>query len=135
MIINVTMAPIYELVVAQHGGHGHGVVVRYGLKAIGGDGMGHRRRCTGRTSTAGRRCGRRIYVYDYFLDLEQDAKKRELFEDLQNQANKWIDGLYEVVELDMREILCATDGGAAIAAELLGYYQKKVVSLTQHYEK
>ncbi|XP_062181850.1 probable E3 ubiquitin-protein ligase ARI5 [Phragmites australis] len=77
----------------------------------------------------GRRVLQWAYAYGYYLDPERDAAKRALFEDLQDQANSWLERLHGCAELERKEIFCA-QGKAAVVSELLRYYKKKVIDLT-----
>ncbi|KAL6907833.1 hypothetical protein ACP4OV_002003 [Aristida adscensionis] len=77
----------------------------------------------------GRRVLQWTYAYGYYLDPARDGKKRALFEDLQDQANSRLEQLHGCVELERREIFGA-GGDAAVVAELLGYYRKRVENLT-----
>ncbi|TVU04343.1 hypothetical protein EJB05_50077, partial [Eragrostis curvula] len=80
---------------------------------------------------AGRRVLQWTYAYGYFLDPARHGKVYwELFEDLQDQANSWLDRLHEAVELERKEIFCADGGDPDVVCELLGYYKEKVEDLT-----
>ncbi|CAN6373440.1 unnamed protein product [Urochloa humidicola] len=78
----------------------------------------------------GRRVLRWAHAYGYFLDPERDTAKRVLFDDLQNQANRWLEFLHGCTELERKELFGA-DSGTAIAAETFKAYRNKVANLTE----
>ncbi|XP_066337615.1 probable E3 ubiquitin-protein ligase ARI7 [Miscanthus floridulus] len=82
----------------------------------------------------GRRVLRWAHAYGYFLDPERDAAKRGLFDDLQNQANRWLECLHAAAELERKDLF-GTGGGkqeaaAVVAAEAFRAYRQKVANLT-----
>ncbi|KAJ1276303.1 hypothetical protein BS78_05G204500 [Paspalum vaginatum] len=76
--------------------------------------------------------GRWVHAYGYFLDPESDAAKRALFEDLQSQANRWLERLHACAELERKDLFsaAASNGGSALAAEMFRAYREKVANLT-----
>ncbi|CAN6382024.1 unnamed protein product [Urochloa humidicola] len=79
---------------------------------------------------SGRRVLRWAHAYGYFLDPERDAAKRVLFDDLQNQANRWLECLHGCAELERKELF-GSDGGTAVADETFKAYRQKVANLTR----
>ncbi|WVZ49969.1 hypothetical protein U9M48_001276 [Paspalum notatum var. saurae] len=79
----------------------------------------------------GRRVLRWVHAYGYFLDPERDATKRVLFEDLQSQANRWLECLHACAELERKDLFsAASNGESAVAAEMFRAYREKVANLT-----
>ncbi|KAJ1276725.1 hypothetical protein BS78_05G236500 [Paspalum vaginatum] len=79
----------------------------------------------------GRRVLRWVHAYGYFLDPERDAAKRALFDDLQNQANRWLECLHACAELERKDLFsAASNGESAVAAEMFRAYREKVANLT-----
>ncbi|WVZ49970.1 hypothetical protein U9M48_001276 [Paspalum notatum var. saurae] len=81
----------------------------------------------------GRRVLRWVHAYGYFLDPERDATKRVLFEDLQSQANRWLERLHDCAELERKDLFStanASNGESAVAAEMFRAYREKVANLT-----
>ncbi|CAD6255377.1 unnamed protein product [Miscanthus lutarioriparius] len=85
--------------------------------------------------------GRRVlrwahaYAYFLFLDPERDAAKRDLFDDLQSQANRWLECLHSCAELERKELFGGgADGGdgesTTVAVEAFRAYKEKVANLT-----
>ncbi|XP_066337565.1 probable E3 ubiquitin-protein ligase ARI8 isoform X2 [Miscanthus floridulus] len=84
--------------------------------------------------------GRRVlrwahaYAYFLFLDPERDAAKRDLFDDLQSQANRWLECLHSCAELERKELFgggANSDGeSATVAVEAFRAYKEKVANLT-----
>ncbi|KAG2561233.1 hypothetical protein PVAP13_8KG163800 [Panicum virgatum] len=82
--------------------------------------------------------GRRVlrwahaYAYFLFLDQERDAAKRDLFDDLQSQANRWLESLHGCAELERKELFCGADGDgeSTVAATAFRAYKEKVANLT-----
>jgi ariadne-1 len=84
--------------------------------------------------------GRRVlrwahaYAYFLFLDPERDAAKRDLFDDLQSEADRWLECLHSCAELERKELF----GGGAdgdgestpVAVEAFRAYKEKVANLT-----
>jgi ariadne-1 len=91
----------------------------------------------------GRRVLRWAHAYGYYLDPERDAKKRELFDYLQGEANQWLERLHECAEVERKRLFCSHGDGEAEAeadddvAEVAKHYKKvykdyrdKMVNLT-----
>ncbi|EES08939.2 probable E3 ubiquitin-protein ligase ARI7 [Sorghum bicolor] len=85
----------------------------------------------------GRRVLRWAHAYGYFLDPERDAAKRALFDDLQNQANRWLECLHAAAELERTDLFGdgkgkkAADAPAVVVdAEAFRAYRQKVANLT-----
>ncbi|OEL18291.1 putative E3 ubiquitin-protein ligase ARI7 [Dichanthelium oligosanthes] len=80
----------------------------------------------------GRRVLRWAHAYGYFLDPERNAAKRGLFDDLQSQANRWLECLHGCAELERKELFGANNGesAVAVAAETFRAYREKVANLT-----
>ncbi|XP_066338793.1 probable E3 ubiquitin-protein ligase ARI7 [Miscanthus floridulus] len=81
----------------------------------------------------GRRVLRWAHAYGYFLDPERDAAKRALFDDLQNQANRWLECLHAAAELERKDLFGDGKGKEAavvVAAEAFRAYRQKVANLT-----
>ena len=84
--------------------------------------------------------GRRVlrwahaYAYFLFLDPERDAAKRDLFDDLQSQANRWLECLHSCAELESKELFGGGANGdgesATVAVEAFRAYKEKVANLT-----
>jgi ariadne-1 len=76
----------------------------------------------------GRRVLRWAHAYGYYLDPERGHAKRGLFDDLEGQANRWLECLHGAVEVERKELFGGGDGvvGAAFAA-----YRQKVANLTR----
>jgi ariadne-1 len=79
----------------------------------------------------GRRVLRWAHAYGYFLDLEQDAVKCGLFDDLQSQADRWLERLHGCAELERKELFGATNGEFATVAEMFTVYREKLANLTR----
>ncbi|KAJ1256951.1 hypothetical protein BS78_K261000 [Paspalum vaginatum] len=78
----------------------------------------------------GRRVLRWAHAYGYFLDPSNEAK-RCLFDDLQSQANRWLECLHGCAELERKELFFGADNGeSAVAAETFRAYREKVANLT-----
>jgi ariadne-1 len=87
----------------------------------------------------GRRVLRWAHAYGYFLDPERDAAKRALFDDLQNQANRWLECLHAAAELERKDLFGDGKGKGkeeadapvvVVAAEAFRAYRQKVANLT-----
>ena len=76
----------------------------------------------------GRRVLRWAHAYGYFLDPKRDAIKRNLFDQLQKDANSSLERLHGCAEGERME-LCA--GDAADVGERYKSYKEKLQSLTQ----
>jgi ariadne-1 len=79
----------------------------------------------------GRRVLRWAHAYGYFLDPEQDVVKCGLFDDLQSQADRWLERLHGCAELERMELFGATNGEFATAAEMFRVYREKLANLTR----
>uniref|UniRef100_A0A804MW08 RBR-type E3 ubiquitin transferase n=1 Tax=Zea mays TaxID=4577 RepID=A0A804MW08_MAIZE len=84
----------------------------------------------------GRRVLRWAHAYDYFLSLdpERDAAKRGLFDDLQSQANRWLECLHGCAELERKHLFGAADADAedepTVAAAAFMAYKERLANLT-----
>ncbi|CAN6373458.1 unnamed protein product [Urochloa humidicola] len=76
----------------------------------------------------GRRVMRWAHAYGYFLDPEYDAAKQGLFDDLQSQANRWLECLHGCAELDRKRLFFGADKGES--AQTFRAYREKVANLT-----
>ena len=85
--------------------------------------------------------GRRVlrwahaYAYFLFLDPERDGAKRDLFDDLQSQANRWLECLHSCAELERKELFGGGANGdgepsTVVAVEAFRAYKEKVANLT-----
>ncbi|TVU23613.1 hypothetical protein EJB05_25988, partial [Eragrostis curvula] len=81
----------------------------------------------------GRRVLRWSHAYGYFLDPERDAKKRELFDFVQNEANQALERLHGCAELERKEIYGYDD--AEMGKKFMAYRNKleKLTGVTRHY--
>jgi hypothetical protein len=71
------------------------------------------------------------HAYGYFLDPEQDAVKRGLFDDLQSQADRWLERLHGCAELERKELFGAINGESTMASEMFRVYREKLANLTR----
>jgi ariadne-1 len=78
----------------------------------------------------GRRILRWAHAYGYFLDPERDVTKRGLFDDLQNQANRWLECLHASAELERKELFGSGGETAPVDGEAFRAYRQKVANLT-----
>ncbi|CAN6363675.1 unnamed protein product [Urochloa humidicola] len=78
----------------------------------------------------GQRVMRWVYAYGYYLDPQRDAAKRCLFDQLQGDANSWLERLHDCAELE-RINFCRGDEGGAATNEMYRAYKKKLEDLTK----
>ncbi|CAO2150099.1 unnamed protein product [Urochloa humidicola] len=78
----------------------------------------------------GRRVMRWVYAYGYYLDPDRDAAERCLFDQLQGDANSWLERLHDCAELE-RIKFCRGDEGGAAMNEMYRVYKKKLEDLTK----
>ena len=77
----------------------------------------------------GRRVTRWVYAYGYYLDPDRDAAKRNLLDQLQDDANRRLEDLHHAAEVE-RMKFCGGQGGSAMN-DMYRAYKEQLVKLTK----
>jgi ariadne-1 len=78
----------------------------------------------------GRRVMRWVYAYGYYLDPERDAAKRNLLDQLQDDANQRLEDLHHSAEVERMKFCGGGQGGSAMN-EMYRAYKEQLVKLTK----